>query len=261
MGAVLALGLIFVPDAVGQIDRLPDSLNAAIGVAILAGDRGLRRLRLDAAPYRHASRAGPCRCPAAASRSSRSCSACSTSAPARRRSTCSCPAGAPTPFLTFAVIYVLAPILGVASHAPGGIGVFEATMLVALPSIPRDQLLGSILLYRVIYYFVPFALALATLGAYEFARRRHLVGRLVDQASDVLKPLAPILIGGAVFMTGASMIVTGSAADRRGAAPSPQELRAARPRRGRALPHGGGGRRCSCSWRAGSSGACRAPGS
>ena len=120
------------------------------------------------------------------------------------------PGEAPMPFVTFAVIYVLAAVLGVASHAPGGIGVFEATMLIALPSIPRDQLLGSILLYRVIYYFVPFALALAILGAYEFARRRHLVGRLVEQASDVMKPLAPILIGGAVFMTGASMIVTGS---------------------------------------------------
>ena len=31
MGAVLALGLIFVPAAVGQIDRLPDTLNMAIG--------------------------------------------------------------------------------------------------------------------------------------------------------------------------------------------------------------------------------------
>ena len=35
MGAVLALGLIFVPAAVGQIDRLPDTLNMAIGAAIL----------------------------------------------------------------------------------------------------------------------------------------------------------------------------------------------------------------------------------
>src|SRR4029453_2518151 len=112
---------------------------------------------------------------------------------------------APTPFVTFAVIYVLAAILGVVSHAPGGIGVFEATMLVALPSIPRDQLLASILIYRVIYYFVPFALALATLGAYELARRRHVVDRLVGQASSVMRPLAPILVGGAVFISGAAL--------------------------------------------------------
>jgi phosphatidylglycerol lysyltransferase len=209
MGAVLALGLLFVPEAVAQIDRLPNAANVSIGVAIL----------LAIAVYVAY---------VSARRRIVAVEGWSLPLPGGRVTVVQIvlgmldvcagaaalyvlmPGEAPLPFLTFAVIYVLAAVLGVASHAPGGIGVFEATMLVALPSIPKDQLLGSILLYRVIYYFVPFALALAILGAYEFARRRHLVGRLVEQASDVMKPLAPILIGGAVFMTGASMIVTGS---------------------------------------------------
>ncbi|WP_082528553.1 lysylphosphatidylglycerol synthase domain-containing protein [Methylobacterium sp. Leaf466] len=74
-------------------------------------------------------------------------------------------------FTTFLAIYVLAAMLGIASNAPGGLGVFEATILIALSSLPRDQVLGALLLFRVCYYLVPFAIALAALGAYEFLRR------------------------------------------------------------------------------------------
>ncbi len=56
------------------------------------------------------------------------------------------------------------------SHAPGGLGVFEATMLDAV-GVPSDQLLASLLLFRGIYYLVPFILAMALLGAYEAVRR------------------------------------------------------------------------------------------
>lgn len=81
------------------------------------------------------------------------------------------PQGANLDFFTFVSIYVFACILGVISHAPGGIGVFEATMLNALPAQSQESLLASLLLFRVIYYFVPFILALAFLGADEGSRR------------------------------------------------------------------------------------------
>ena len=48
---------------------------------------------------------------------------------------------------------------------------FEATILLALSSLPRDQVLGSLLLFRVCYYLVPFVVALAMLGFYEIVRR------------------------------------------------------------------------------------------
>ena len=74
-------------------------------------------------------------------------------------------------FTTFVAIYVLAAMLGIASNAPGGLGVFEATILLALSSLPRDQVLGSLLLFRVCYYLVPFVIALLMLGAYEVVKR------------------------------------------------------------------------------------------
>lgn len=77
----------------------------------------------------------------------------------------------PTPhqldFPTFAAIYVFGCVLGIASHAPGGIGVFEATMLKFVPAPSQEALLASLLLFRVIYYLGPFVLALSLLGATE----------------------------------------------------------------------------------------------
>jgi uncharacterized membrane protein YbhN (UPF0104 family) len=81
------------------------------------------------------------------------------------------PSHAELDFFTFAATYVFACILGVASNAPGGIGVFEAAMLKAVPVASEEALLASLVLFRVIYYLVPFLFALAFLGAHEGFRR------------------------------------------------------------------------------------------
>jgi glycosyltransferase 2 family protein len=77
------------------------------------------------------------------------------------------PAQPPIAFVTLAVIFVSATLLGFASHAPGGIGVFDAAMLVALSHFEREELLAALLLFRLLYYITPFALALIILGLRE----------------------------------------------------------------------------------------------
>jgi glycosyltransferase 2 family protein len=74
-------------------------------------------------------------------------------------------------FFTFAATYVFACVLGIASNAPGGIGVFEAAMIKVVPVTSEAELLASLLLFRVIYYLIPFVLALAFIGAHEAFRR------------------------------------------------------------------------------------------
>ncbi|EJW10966.1 hypothetical protein A33M_3707 [Rhodovulum sp. PH10] len=70
-------------------------------------------------------------------------------------------------FVTVAVIFVSATLLGFASHSPGGLGVFDAAMLVALWEYDKEKLLAGLLLFRVLYYLVPFAVALLVLGGRE----------------------------------------------------------------------------------------------
>jgi uncharacterized membrane protein YbhN (UPF0104 family) len=72
-------------------------------------------------------------------------------------------------FVALAVIFVAATLLGFASHSPGGLGVFDAAMLIALLEYEYDkeQLLAGLLLFRLLYYITPFVFALAILGGRE----------------------------------------------------------------------------------------------
>src|ERR1700754_3756804 len=70
-------------------------------------------------------------------------------------------------FLSLSVVFILATLLGFASHAPGSIGVFDAAMLVALPQFGREQLLATLLVFRVLYFVIPFTIAISIMGARE----------------------------------------------------------------------------------------------
>jgi len=70
-------------------------------------------------------------------------------------------------FVSLVVIFVSATVLGFASHSPGGLGVFDAAMLVGLWQFDKEELLAGLLLFRLLYYIVPFVLALIILGTRE----------------------------------------------------------------------------------------------
>jgi uncharacterized membrane protein YbhN (UPF0104 family) len=60
-------------------------------------------------------------------------------------------------FVSLAVVFILATLLGFASHAPGSIGVFDAAMLVALPQFGREELLATLVVFRILYFLIPSA--------------------------------------------------------------------------------------------------------
>ncbi len=70
-------------------------------------------------------------------------------------------------FVPLAVIVVFGTLLGFASHAPGAIGALDAAMLIGLPTFDRAGLVATLLLYRLLYFVAPFAIALAGLGLRE----------------------------------------------------------------------------------------------
>src|SRR6202790_1883273 len=70
-------------------------------------------------------------------------------------------------FISLAVVFILATLLGFASHAPGSLGVFDAAMLVALPEFGREQLLATLLVFRILYFLVPFGTAISIIGTRE----------------------------------------------------------------------------------------------
>lgn len=124
------------------------------------------------------------------------------------------PAGHDVGFAGFLVVFAVAIVLGVISHVPGGVGVFEATILLALPGIPEAETLGSLLLFRILYYALPFALAGALIGAHELRQRirgvRHAVRSVGSTVGTLAGPLVPRAAGAAVFVGGVVLLLSGA---------------------------------------------------
>jgi lysylphosphatidylglycerol synthetase-like protein (DUF2156 family) len=82
-------------------------------------------------------------------------------------------------FLTVLGAFLLAQLLGLASHVPGGVGVFEGMMVILLkPFFSSGQLIPALVVYRAIYYLMPLTLALVALVADGVRRRRSLAALL-----------------------------------------------------------------------------------
>jgi len=82
-----------------------------------------------------------------------------------------------SPYLSFAQllgIYMLAHIAGMVSQVPGGLGIFESILLALLPEdIDKSAALGSLLLFRLLYYIGPLIVATLALALCEGIEKRH----------------------------------------------------------------------------------------
>jgi uncharacterized membrane protein YbhN (UPF0104 family) len=77
------------------------------------------------------------------------------------------PPGVAPPILVFVGVYVLSILAGLLSSMPAGLGVFEAVLVTLMPAAPKDQLIATVLAYRFLLEFAPFAIAVTLLVAYE----------------------------------------------------------------------------------------------
>ncbi len=82
-----------------------------------------------------------------------------------------------TGFPIFVGLFAAAITLGLLSHVPGGVGVFESIMLLAVPNIGLEKMLASLLVFRVLYYLLPMIVAIVLYGWYE-ARQAPIMSRL-----------------------------------------------------------------------------------
>ena len=97
------------------------------------------------------------------------------------------PKGLDIGLLRLMAVFIAATLLGFASHAPAGLGVFDATILIGLGSEDREQLLAALLMFRFLYHFVPLSIALLLFGGVEAWRslREKAHNAEETQVSDV----------------------------------------------------------------------------
>jgi phosphatidylglycerol lysyltransferase len=110
----------------------------------------------------------------------------------------------------FFIGYTLAIIAVLITHVPGGVGVFEAVMLIALPHTSRPELVAALLVYRLIYYIAPLLLAVTIIAAQEGQRWHRPIARTLRGVHVVASGLAPVMIAALVFLGGAVLLVSGS---------------------------------------------------
>ena len=76
---------------------------------------------------------------------------------------------ADVPFFGIASVYVIANVTALVAHVPGGWGVIETVVMRLLSGA---EIIGAVLVFRIVYYLVPLALGAAALAISELALRR-----------------------------------------------------------------------------------------
>ncbi|MBV9079355.1 MAG: UPF0104 family protein [Methylobacteriaceae bacterium] len=73
-------------------------------------------------------------------------------------------------FIVVLAVFLASFSAALASHAPGGLGVFEVIFLAAMPEIGKAQVFAALLVFRLFYLLIPFAIAIVVVLLFERAR-------------------------------------------------------------------------------------------
>jgi phosphatidylglycerol lysyltransferase len=119
--------------------------------------------------------------------------------------------GTAPPLLSFLGAFLLSQLLGLASHVPGGIGVFEGLMILLLaPYVPSSALLPALIVYRAIYYLLPLGVALVVLVADELSQRRAQAARVGAAFDWLTEQLTPHVLAVFTFLAGVVLLFSGA---------------------------------------------------
>lgn len=110
----------------------------------------------------------------------------------------------------FLAVFLLALVAAVLSHVPGGLGVLELVMLVLLKPTHPEQVLGSLLAFRVIYYLMPLAIGTSLMGYHELAPRLHHVQKAKQLWEHWANLVAPRFLALSVFVAGVILLLSGA---------------------------------------------------
>jgi phosphatidylglycerol lysyltransferase len=120
------------------------------------------------------------------------------------------PSGRPD-ILTFLGSFLVAILLGMISHVPGGVGVFEGLMVLLLrPYLSSADLLPALVVYRAVYYLLPLGIALVGLVLDEFWHRREHVARAGAVVGRLTEEVTPRALAVLTFIAGVVLLFSGA---------------------------------------------------
>ena len=115
------------------------------------------------------------------------------------------------PFLQFLGAFLIAILIGMASHVPGGVGVFEGLILLLLkPYLTSGELLPALVVYRAVYYLLPLAVALVVLVTDAVRQHRDRARRVGTALGQLTEQLAPRVLAFFTFLAGLVLLFSGA---------------------------------------------------
>jgi phosphatidylglycerol lysyltransferase len=115
------------------------------------------------------------------------------------------------PFLPLMAVFLISILFGMASHVPGGLGVFEGLMVLMLrPYLESGELLPALVVYRAVYYLLPLTIALVVLVAAELHQRREQVARAGATLGRLTEQLTPRVLAAFTFFAGVVLLFSGA---------------------------------------------------
>jgi len=175
----LGIGLFFAPDAISLVDFLPPMVNQWLAVALLLGVVAF--LSWCWFPRNIGTKRWPVRLPSGPLVLLQIVIGVFDLGAAALAMYVLIPAGPNIGIFPIMAVFIAATLLGFASHTPAGIGVFDATFLIGLGKDDKEPLVAALLMFRLMYHFLPFILALSLFGVVE--GWRSLRGRPLTPAS------------------------------------------------------------------------------
>jgi phosphatidylglycerol lysyltransferase len=114
-------------------------------------------------------------------------------------------------FVQFLGTFLVSILIGMVSHVPGGLGVFEGLMVLLLrPYMSSAELLPALVVYRAVYYLLPLTIALVGLVADEVRLRRAHAARVGALLGQLTEQLTPRLMAVFTFLAGLVLLFSGA---------------------------------------------------
>jgi glycosyltransferase 2 family protein len=162
----LGFGLLYSPDAISVVDFLPPQVNQGLAVVLLLGVVSFLAWCWFS-PRHIGTKRWPVRLPSGPIVLLQIVIGIFDLGAAALAMYVLIPAGPQIGIFPIAAVFIAATLLGFASHTPAGLGVFDATILIGLGSDDKEPLIAALLMFRLLYHFLPFMLALGLFGAVE----------------------------------------------------------------------------------------------
>ena len=108
-------------------------------------------------------------------------------------------------------VFLLGQLAGLASQIPGGLGVFETVVVLLLsPVVPASAVIGSLLVYRGMYYILPLLAGALLLGTQELLSRKEALRKLTRYAAHGASGIVPNVLALTTFLGGAVLLFSGA---------------------------------------------------